>query len=186
MGQIRYLLVALLLATMVFSSCECNRSEPPLDEEPAFPERAVGFKVDTQTETTPIVRTVAPEPTDTPAQDEPTPELDARIPDDFPAEVPIYEGAELTLVQPTAGNGHNIVFRTEDDVETVNRFYNSDMTSKGWKVSQEFERGGHAFTTFQKGNTMINVTIAADAENPGQQVIAIMYYDEEPLPFEDF
>lgn len=187
MGQIRYALVAMLLATMVFSSCECNRSEPPLDEESDFPERGTGFQIDKQPEATPSSPTPAPEPTPTePAAEEATPEIDVRIPDDFPTEVQVYKDAELTLVQPTAGNGHNIVFSTSDDVSTVHRFYQDDMQQKGWKMSQEFERGGHSFATYQKGNTMINVTIAADGENPGKQVIAIMYYDEEPLPFDEF
>lgn len=184
MGRFRLAVVAAVLATMVFSSCECNRDEPPVDAEPQFPERAVGFDRDTPVPATP---TVAPEPTPTEAaKDEPTPEVDARIPDDFPAEVQVYKDAELALVQPTAGNGHNIVFRTSDDVSKVHRFYQDDMQKKGWKVTQEFERGGHSFATYKKGNTMINVTVASDSENPGKQVIAIMYYDEDPLPFDEF
>ncbi len=188
MGRIHYLAVVLLLGTMVFSSCECNRTDPPIAEEsPAFPDRASGFGVATKAKATATPRTPEVAPTDTPAADaSPTEPIDARIPDDFPAEVQVYEGAELTLVQPTAGNGHNIVFRTDDDVETVNRFYRDDLQTKGWKVTQEFERGEHAFSTYRKGNTMINVTIASDADNPGKQVIAIMYYDEEPLPFDEF
>jgi hypothetical protein len=185
MGQFRYALVAMLLATMIFSSCECNRTEPPLDEEPAFPERSTGFDVDKTPLAKPTPTPAAPTPTE-PAKEEPTPQVDVRIPDDFPSEVPLYKDAELTLVQPTAGNGHNIVLRTSDDVSKVHRFYQDDMQKKGWKMSQEFERGEHSFATYQKGNTMINVTIASDAENPGKQVIAIMYYDEEPLPFDEF
>ncbi len=183
----RYVFGAALLAAMVFSSCQCNDSDPEIETTPVFPERAVDFNVKRAVEPETVARDVAPEEPEVEPEAEPEPAaLDPRIPEDFPAEVPVYEGSELAQVQPLANNAHNVVFRTSDSVGQVHGFYNDEMAQKGWQVTQQFERDGHAFTTFKKGDVLMNLTIAEDAQNPGQQVIAIMYEQVQPLPFDEF
>jgi len=186
MGKPHYVVVAMLLAAMVFSSCDCNESDPPLEGEAAFPERQVDFGVEKKDGAKPTATVAATEPPAAPTEPEPTREIDYRIPDDFPADIPMYKDAELTQIQPLANNAHNIVFSTADSVPNVHKFYNDEMTEKGWEITQQFERSGHAFTTFKKGETLMNLTIAEDAINPGKQVIAIMYEDVAPLQFDEF
>jgi len=179
----RYAVVAALFSVMVFSSCECKKDSAPI-EESVFPERKVGFHVE-KVIPSPMARIDpaerdAAEPAEAEEHDVPG------LPDDFPAEVPLFEGAQLSQVQGLANNAHNVVFSTEAPVEQVHRFYHDEMTAKGWQVTQQFERGEHAFTTFKKGDVLMNLTVAEDASNPGKKVIAIMYEEVQPLPFDEF
>ena len=94
--------------------------------------------------------------------------------------------ATVTQVQPLANNAHNVIFTTSGQVAEVYGFYEQQMTSGGWKVTQQFARPSNAFISFQKGNMVANLTVAEDPNTPGQQVIAIMYEEQKPLEFEEF
>jgi hypothetical protein len=92
----------------------------------------------------------------------------------------------LEQVHDLPNNAHNVIFRAEGSVEDINRFYHEKLSAAGWNVTQQFARPNHAFMTYKKGNLIANVTIAEDARDPSRRVIAIMYEEEQPLPFEEF
>lgn len=108
------------------------------------------------------------------------------MPADFPKDVPVFKDASLSQVQDLANNAHNVIFTTAAPVTDVSAFYQDKLTSAGWKVTQQFQRSNHAFVSFQKGNMIANITIAADERTPGQQLIAIMYEEQAPLDFDEF
>jgi len=184
----------LLLSTGLFSSCTCHNqqlSEPP----PALQEKPSGFHA--AAAKTPVQRAQAA--TATPVvgvtpQEKPSPQMagapsstpPANIPADFPKDVPIFKDAAVSQVQDLANKAHNVIFTTAAPVSDVSAFYQQKLTTSGWKVTQQFERSNHAFMTFQKGNMIANVTVAEDVRNPGQQVIAIMYEEQQPAEFDDF
>lgn len=187
----RYVSVAassVLLGATIFSSCTCHKD---VSQGPTFEEvRPSGFHA-AGPKITPQVKVEAPTqalPTHAPAQvaqgSTPTPPAD--VPSDFPKDVPIFKDAELSRVQDLANNAHNVLFNTAAPVAEVFSFYESKMTREGWKVSEQFQRPGHAFLKFEKGNMVANVTVAQDVNNPGKQVIAIMYEEQQPLPFDEF
>lgn len=183
MRSVPHAIVAFLLATMAVSSCECKKDPAPT-EDPVFPERKVGFHVDKlipspKAQLDPHERE-APE-----VAAEPTAEIPG-LPDDFPSEVPLFEGSTLSQVQGLANDAKNVVLVTEAPVSQVYRFYHDEMTGKGWHITQDFERDSHAFTTFKKGDLLMNLTIAEDGNNPGKKIIAIMYEYMQPLPFDEF
>ncbi len=177
--------MALWLLAMSFSSCTCERALPPVPQEEttAFRERARS------------VTTASPSPAQVAAT--PTPKSEAlaaasplatpvELPQDFPADVPIYQGARLEQVHELPNNAHNVIFRTLGEVEEINRFYHEKLQAAGWNVVQQFARKNHAFMTYKKGNLVANITIAEDARDPNNKVIAVMYEEEQPLPFEEF
>jgi hypothetical protein len=175
--------VGMLLCAMSLSSCTCQKAEapPPLADPQVFKERDGGI-AKRSTEKSPVAATA------TPAAD-PTPEqqiAEVALPEDFPSEVPVYEGAKVDQVHDLPNNAHNVIFRTEGSVADVNRFYHEKLAAAGFTVAQQFERPNHAFMTYKKGSLIANVTIAEDARTPGKQVIAIMYEEEQPLPFDEF
>ena len=59
------------------------------------------------------------------------------------------------------------------------------MQTKGWDVTQEYQNKEQSFLSFKKGKTITNMTIAKDPRT-GKQIVAIMYYEEEDLPFKEF
>ncbi|MFN8626291.1 MAG: hypothetical protein U0587_09980 [Candidatus Binatia bacterium] len=192
----RYVYVAatgVLAAAAVFSSCTCHQqvSQAPSVETAARPSgfHASGPKITPQAQ----VQASAATPTVKPAEafpqlaaGGPTPTPPADIPANFPTDVPIFKDAALSQVQNLANDAHNVVFTTSAPVKDVSSFYRDKMRTAGWKVSEEFERPKHAFMKFEKGDMVANVTIIEDASHPGKQMIAIMYEQVQPLPFDEF
>jgi hypothetical protein len=177
----------LALGATVFSSCTCHQqvSQPPTFQEPPSGFHVAGPKVTPQMRAQ--VPTVTPQrmlPQMAAAGPSPTPPAD--VPADFPKDMPIYKDAALTQVQNLANNAHNVVFSTSDRIPKVTSFYQDKMTHAGWKVTEQFERENHAFFKFEKGKTVANLTVAEDVQNPGKQIIAIMYEEQQPLPFDEF
>jgi hypothetical protein len=175
-----------LLSSVLFSSCTCHQQ---VAEAPSLTERPAGFHASAPTRS-PALRAQAPTatvPKQTPApvaQSAPTPAVE--MPADFPKDVPVFKDASLSQVQSLANNAHNVIFRTAAPVSEVAQFYQDSLTRAGWNVTQQFTRSNHAFATFRKGNMVANVTVAEDAQTPGQQVIAIMYEEQKPLDFDEF
>ncbi len=176
----------LLVSAVLFSSCTCHKQ---VGQAPSFQEPPSGFHA---AKPSPHARAAAPTPT--PAANVPPAELAAapsptgpvQIPEDFPKDVPIFKDAALAQVQSLPNNAHNVIFSTSAAVGDVTSFYRDQLTSAGWKIAQQFSRSNHAFTSFQKGNFIANVTVAEDVRHPGQQVIAIMYEEQKPLDFDEF
>jgi hypothetical protein len=177
----------LVFGAAVFSSCTCHQqvSQPPTFQEPPSGFHAAGPKA------TPQMRAQAPTVTpvklfepEVAAGPSPTPPAD--VPADWPKDVPIYKDAALSRVQNLANNAHNVIFSTSDQISNVTKFYQDKMTGAGWKISEQFERQDHAFYKFEKGQMVANLTVADDAQNPGKKIIAIMYEEQKPLPFDEF
>jgi hypothetical protein len=186
MGRISWVMTGALLSLTLFSSCTCNKqTEAP----PPLQVRKVGPQV-SQTKRRPEVAQ-APTPTtaaqaEQTAPAEATPTVVVQLPSNFPADVPIFKDAALAQVAELANNAHNVIFRTPAAVNEVATFYEQSMTKGGWKITQQMSHANHAFFTFQKGDMLANVTIAEDIHNPGKQVIAIMYEQQQPLEHDEF
>lgn len=178
----------LVLGAAVFSSCTCQRqvNQPAGFQEPPSGFHAAGPKMTALPHALARVPTpagpainpqVAAGPTTTPAAD---------VPADFPKDVPIYKDAAVSRVQDLANNGHNVIFSTSDQIPQVLSFYQDQMTRAGWKITEQFARENHGFFKFEKGNMIANLTVADDVQHPGKKIIAIMYEEQQPLPFDEF
>ena len=184
-GNVR--ITGLLFSALLFASCTCHKEVSP---PPTFQERPGGFHV-AQPKSPPAAHVLAP--VTTPVQQAPPAEVAAapsptvaQLPDDFPKEVPVFKGAAVAQVQDLANNAHNVIFNVAAALGDISDFYQRTLTSAGWKVTQEFHRSNHAFMTFEKGQMIANVTIADNPNDPGKQVIAIMYEERKPLEFDEF
>lgn len=183
MSHVRYAVLAALCVSMAVSSCRCERSKPPALEEapkisdfpaPKPPALAEGVRP------TPAERSEAQE------KPQDTAEAPPELPDDFPEDIPLVADAEVAQVQPLANNAHNVIFVTAKPVPEITNFYRRKLESSGWKVTQDFERGNHAFVSFQRGKMIANLQVAEDPRYPGKRLIAIMYEEQQELPFEEF
>lgn len=177
MRKARYLFIAVLCAAMSVSSCKCSQTSPPLEEKPKADIQAKPPAVATAKVTpTPVARSGAEE-----AAVEPPP-----LPEDFPAEIPVFEGATVERVQPLAKDAKNVIFVSDKGVPEITSFYRKKLESSGWKMTQDSERANHAFVAFKKGNMIANIQVVEDSRYPGKRLIAIMYETEEKLPFDEF
>lgn len=183
MRNLRILFIAAACAAMSLSSCTCQQSGPPEVSEKSEgtdfeagkpPAMADGVKA-----------TPAERPEDAPPEDlasaTPPP-----LPDDFPKDIPVLEGAAVAQVQKLPNDAHNVIFLTDKPVTGITKFYRKQLEDAGWKLTQNAERGSHAFVSFKRGNMIANIQVAEDSRHPGKRVVAIMYEEEKPLPFEEF
>jgi hypothetical protein len=186
MRYVGAVITPVLVCGALFASCTCHQDvEPP----PPMQEPHSGFHaaLPTRPKPTPQVRVQARTPTQPAvAAAAGTPGPVAAVPEDFPKDVPIYKDATVTQVQKLANNAHNVIFSSAAPLTDVFNFYQDSMGKGGWKVTQQFQRPNHAFMSFQKGNMIANLTVAEDVHHPGQQVIAIMYEEQQPLDFDEF
>ncbi|MFN8641918.1 MAG: hypothetical protein U0802_09770 [Candidatus Binatia bacterium] len=178
-------LVAVALLMMTFSSCTCSSTTPEAPPTPA-PRPGFGLLKPTQ-RTLPDVARGEVTPQELEARPAPTPPpAEAKLPESFPADVPLYEGAEVAGTGQVP-NGNNVVFTADpnEDTPKVFSFYKDALTRKGWKGTQEYQGKDQSFLTFEKDNTVTNISISTDPKT-GKRVIAVMYYEQKPLPFKEF
>jgi hypothetical protein len=178
--------LAVLLA-ISFSSCTCSSSTPAPPAAPTA--RPSGFSVVKPTARQappPAEGVVAPE--DATPREAPTPpptQVEAKLPEDFPEDVPVFEGAEVAAVQQLPNKANNVIFTADAETPKIFKFYKEDMRGSGWAVAQEYEGKEQSFLSFTKDNVITNVSVSKDPKT-GKKVIAVMYYKEEPLPFPEF
>lgn len=182
-----FVAVALLLLT--FSSCTCSSTTPEAPPTPAA--RAPGFGMLKPTErSAPEVVRGEVTPQDVEAREAPTPPgtpAEVKLPDSFPEDVPVFEGATLAGTAPVPNNGNNVIFTADPTADTLKvfSFYKDELMRKGWKGTQEYQGKDQSFLTFEKDNTITNISISTDPKT-GKRVIAVMYYEQKPLPFKEF
>lgn len=56
----------------------------------------------------------------------------AKLPDNFPADVPMYEGMKLIWVMTTPDEGMSVTAETADAPDKVTAFYKEQVAAKGW------------------------------------------------------
>lgn len=183
--------VLMFLSLFAFQSCTCNQDVPEptnrVEQRGGFNAALPTRRRESRQENDVLARTrltpeaAPPLPT---AADAPTRGTVA-LPDNFPADVPVFENAEAVAVQNVAHDGHTVLFHVDAEPKAVFGFYKDKMDKNGWNMSQEYQTKGQSFLSFKKGSTVTNVTIAKDPKT-GKQVIALMYYDEPELPFPEF
>lgn len=182
-----FVVVTLLLFT--FSSCTCSSTTPQAPPTPAPRPPGFGMLKPTERSAPEVVHgDVTPEAVE--ARQAPTPPgtpAEVTLPESFPEDVPVFEGAVISGTSPVPNNGNNVIFTADPATETpkVFSFYKDELTRKGWKGTQEYQGQDQSFLTFEKDNTVTNISISTDPKS-GKRVIAVMYYQQPPLPFDEF
>ncbi len=181
-------LIAVAVLTLTFSSCTCGSSTP--DAPP--PLASSRGKLDMLKRAEPAAPDVpqariAPQGAEArSAPSLPTAATNTTLPDDFPSDVPLYKDAKVSSVQALPNHGHSVVFTVDQaDPGEVFDFYKGDMGRSGWKTDQEHKGKDQSFLSFKKDKTVTYVQITRDPAS-GKQVVAVMYFREEPLPFDEF
>ena len=182
-------LLAVSLLMISFSSCTCSSSTPEAPPAPK-PRPQTGFGALKAT-ARPAPQVASGEITPAPVEartppEVPTAQSQTELPESFPKDVPVFEGATVAGVQRVPGDGNNVIFTVDSaEASKVFSFYKDDLTNKGWKTTQEYESKDQSFLTFEKDNVLTNVSITIDPKS-GKRVIAVMYYEQKPLAFPEF
>lgn len=166
-----------------FSSCTCHEETP---EPPArLAQRPMTFATPRQPEV-PEVR-VPPRVVTPPSTPKvPTTPDQSGLPDNFPEGVPVPYGGKVMAVQNLANDARSVVFSSDSDTPELFNLYKNTMSGSGWgKPTQEYQGKDQSFLSFKRGDTITNVSVTKDPKT-GKRVVAVMYYDEKPLPFPEF
>ena len=66
----------------------------------------------------------------------------AKIPADYPKDVPVYDGAKVIMAQSaTEKNMHNLVLESTDPPDKIADFYKKGLESNGWKIEGTMNMG---------------------------------------------
>lgn len=97
---------------------------------------------------------------------------DAKVPDNFPKDIPLYAGA--TLASSTSMPQMNMAMvqlSSTDSVENVSAFYKKEMPAKGWTELSTMSDGANMhMLNYSKDGLMAMISVASEE---GKTVIAI-------------
>jgi hypothetical protein len=178
-------LAVVALSLLPFSSCTCYREAP---EPPSkIAERPKGFS----TMVTPRSAPERVEPQVSPAVQAKAPPtvgrtpVPATMPENFPEGVPVPEGSQVLAVQHLANDASNVIFTADGESPQLYSFYKDSMKRTYGEPTQQYQGKDQSFLSFKKGDTIINVSVSKDPRS-GKRIVAVMYYDEQRLPFPEF
>jgi hypothetical protein len=83
---------------------------------------------------------------------------DAKIPDDFPKDVPVYPQAKVSSAMK-ANEGQMVTLDTEDKGDAVFAFYQKKMAAEGWKLVQELKMPPSYNLHFEKADRTANILV---------------------------
>ena len=178
---------ALVAVLLPFSACTCSQEAPP---PPKVAERPSGFGAMMTPRKAPEREAENPVQAPTP---HPAPSLppaptvsQSGVPDNFPDGIPIPDGSKVVGVQNLANNAKSVIFSSDQDSPELFNLYRDTMKKSGWgDPTQQFQGKDQSFLSFKKGETITNISVSKDPKT-GQRIVAVMYYEEKPLPFPEF
>jgi len=88
---------------------------------------------------------------------------DAKVPETFPKDVYVYEGATVTAAI-SVPQGFNLVMETGDKADKVLAVIKNKMTGSGWKEEMALNQENHSMVSYKKGERMTMVNITTDKQ----------------------
>ena len=94
------------------------------------------------------------------------------LPKDWPTDVPSYAGATITYsaaANPTDTEkaGMALILSTTDDSVTVTKFYEAELKSNGWKITNTMQGGGTTIMTAEKDERQLSLAISESDDQTG-------------------
>lgn len=93
---------------------------------------------------------------------------EAKIPADFPKDVPIYPGAKpggtMSGSDKQNGKGYWLVLSTTDDKAKVSAYYAKNLPANGWTADQTVDMGELSIIKATKDTTVTTITVTTDKD----------------------
>jgi hypothetical protein len=87
-----------------------------------------------------------------------------KLPDNFPKEIPVLDGAKVAGLAVTKDEGAWITMSTDKSSNDAASWYDTKLAADGWEVSGSYSARGMLTKMFEKGNLSLTV-IVSDGEN---------------------
>ncbi|MEG3903621.1 S-layer homology domain-containing protein [Microcoleus sp. B4-C5] len=107
----------------------------------------------------------------------------AKLPPDFPTEIPLYPNAELIEVGgPTDPSQKNVRLRWEstDPVNSVQNFYSTEFGRRNWEIVSRPTAEGQGSLVATRDNLRVTVSLSPTQKVGGSTEFAIDYSKESP------
>lgn len=90
----------------------------------------------------------------------------AKIPDDFPKDIPLYDGAQLVTVHQDTGAGTIALIATSSDpAAKVAQFYKEKAQANGWTQESAFDQGDAMhMLTYKKDSQQLDIFISGEGD----------------------
>jgi hypothetical protein len=85
----------------------------------------------------------------------------ATLPDNFPKDIPMYEGFVLDMAMEVP-EGYSLSFTTKDEVSTVVQWYLTELTNQGWTKEANMDMGEQTMLVFKKSERGVHLAISSD------------------------
>ena len=102
------------------------------------------------------------------------------LPKDFPSEITIYPNATLKTVSPSGENSSEVItsWQTNDPSNAVQSFYEKELNSKGWKITQNNPTENSDSIKAEKENLNVIIALQPNSDAAGTTAFEIRY---EPM-----
>lgn len=84
-----------------------------------------------------------------------------KLPDNFPEEIPVLDGAKIVGVTVTLKEGSWISLITDKTVEEAAGWYDAKLLGAGWTVSGSYTAGGMTTKMYENGSFNLTVIVSA-------------------------
>ena len=100
----------------------------------------------------------------------------AKLPDGFPSDVPIYEPSDVIASLSTGKDSYSASLISNDSVSKISDYYASELSKNGWQSSEDttsitLQSGSGA--TYVKGNRTLLVILASDKSTSSKTNITL-------------
>jgi hypothetical protein len=94
------------------------------------------------------------------------------LPDDFPKDVPVYQGATININSKTR-EGMMVMLKSNESPEKIKQYYEKATKEQGWEENENtVAMGNITILGYKKDNRTLTVTINTDKETIIQLMVA--------------
>jgi hypothetical protein len=103
----------------------------------------------------------------------------AKLPANFPADVPVYSGLTpgFSFADKVKGSGSVMLSGKVDKDKTI-AYYEKELAAKGWKQEQNTDIGAGSVLVYSKESRKLSMTVIPDADK-GETMVTISYEKSE-------
>lgn len=94
---------------------------------------------------------------------------DAKLPDGFPSDIPIYEPSNIIYATSTDKKHYSVSARTADSTKDVLSYYKKELATQGWKATSESSYGEGTILIYKKNNRQLTASVSTQDDKTAEK-----------------
>jgi hypothetical protein len=94
---------------------------------------------------------------------------DAKLPDGFPSDIPIYEPSNIIYATSTDKKHYSVSARTADSTSDVLAYYKKELATQGWKATSESSYGEGTILIYKKNNRQLSASVSTQDDKTAEK-----------------